>query len=213
MGTLIMSEGENTSKKRLLGCVRSGDYKQAVELKEQVLQDYPADEDVVVALAFALSVPGIERASEGIGLLLDAVDRQGESADLLIGLAHCYAFGGEDQSAYLVIKKAIELGTHRPEVYALLAVTITGGFGVQADIQEAIEADRKAVELDPDNWEYRRCLGADLWKTGDLTGASHSLEKALERIPGAEAEQKSLLERWLGALKQGKSYADANTIA
>jgi tetratricopeptide (TPR) repeat protein len=106
-------------------------------------------------------------------------------ANFYLGLSAFYK--GDFQraeSAFAFVAARLPLA----EVYNNLGVVSS-----RADKKTSVEYFQKAIEADPDNSDYHFNLGVELYRKGDVSGASRQLREALSLNPGDNAA-KTLVE-------------------
>jgi serine/threonine protein kinase len=82
---------------------------------------------------------------------------------------------------------------------------------VRAEPQLALDAVKKAVELEPQNADFDNTLGAARYRAGDWDVAVRTLEKAIELRPGERSENQALLAmaHWqLGHQREAREHYD-----
>lgn len=117
-----------------------------------------------------------------------------------MGLAMVHAEQGDHERALALSRKAMALRPADARIFAY-----SGYYSYLAgQLQEAITAYRKAVDLKPDNAIYWSTLGALYVEVGDNAAATRALERSIAVEPGPEALTN------LGELKyQAGDYAAA----
>ncbi|MDH1307648.1 hypothetical protein N5C40_13960 [Pseudomonas fulva] len=163
---------------------------EAIGAQEQVLLAQPQDVDAQVQLArlylhedeYAKAAAAIERALAGDNSNLDAValkvtvlERQGAHDAARQVLADALAVTPD--SAFLQHELGRWLIRHDQQEYALLALS-------------------RAVELEPDNAEYRLTLATTLHDLEQLDAAQRQLEAILSRAPANRQARVLLIEYW-----------------
>jgi len=157
---------------------RSGDTSEAIRALEKAVAWRGYDFRYHHMLALALWKSGHQVAARrelSITLTLHPHD----VAALELG-GRAYYVAGKDDSAAVLLERALRLDGTRAEVYALLA-TIRRRSG-QHDL--AIQAWRKALALRPDDPDLLNSLAVEYARAGDVSTAVRLLEQALHRHPG-----------------------------
>ena len=86
------------------------------------------------------------------------------------------------------VEKALDYNPRDGKVYAIPAHF----FEITRRYQEAADLLRKAVELDPEDWDAHARLGVNLWRLGDEAGARRHLEAAYRGDPFSAVTVNSL---------------------
>jgi len=175
--------------------LRQGEYGKVIDLLSPVEAAHRDDKGVAYMLGLALlrsnRVPEGER-------IIDRVFRSGESAEahLLIGTAKLSVndpFGARDELA-----RAVELNPKLPGVYSIYG----GALRESEDNEGALKAYRKALEMDPADFEANLYLGAHMRQEQNYDEALGYLEKALLARPDSPA---ALYQRAAAIFGQGKT--------
>jgi len=129
---------------------------------------------------------------------ITAIDPQ--DAEAWVSLADLYARSGQSAQSEAAFEKVVTLDPARaPQVfYNIGALALNKPDRTNADVQKAISAFQRVIELKPDHVQAHKQLGFALLGTGDRAGAKVELEQYLRLTPNApDAAQIQTLLRTL----------------
>lgn len=133
-----------------------GELQGSVDVFEALLEKHPQHINGRIGLAQTLQAADYQEAAAG--LLQQVVAEQPNNVVALNSLGNSLKVMGYADDAVIYLSRAVGINESAPEVWGNLASAL-----VQADRQdEAIEAYRSAVELDPDNADYHQWLNGYL---------------------------------------------------
>lgn len=165
--------------------LKEGKTQQAIQAYELAIQANPKNGTLFLTLA---------RLQMSLGKYQEALTNA-ENALLLNpnnSMAHAvrgYALGLQEEylNAVAALKRAIELEPNNAIAYAyyaeVLALQAQAGLGDLGTMDKAIDASRKAMELDPTALETHRARGLVLELTGNYTEAAREFEAAIAINP------------------------------
>ena len=161
--------------------VNEGKFTQAIQAYQEAVRADPTNPSVFISLARLNMYNGnYEEAVENAenALLLNS---NNSTAHALRGWA--FGFLGDYLQAEGALNTAIEQDPNNAAAYAykaeMLVLQDQSGTGALGSIDDAIEASRKAVELDPNLLETHRARGVVLEATGNYTEAAREFEIAV----------------------------------
>ena len=158
-----------------------GKFAQAIETYEKAIESDPTNPSVFITLARLQVYTGNyeEAATNAENALL--LNSNNSMAHALRGWA--LGFTGDYLQAEGAINSAIELDPNNAIAYAYRAEVLVqqsnAGQGALGGLDDAIEASRKAVELDPNILETHQARGTILEATGNYAEAVQELESAV----------------------------------
>jgi Flp pilus assembly protein TadD len=116
---------------------------------------------------------------------ITAIDAQ--DADAWVSLGDLYARAGKLDQSKAAFEQVVTLDPQRaPQLfYNIGALAMNKPDRSPADVQKAIAAFRRAVELKPDYVQAHKQLGFALLGTGDRAGARAELEQYVRLAPNA----------------------------
>lgn len=160
-----------------LTLVRKGEYAEAVSPLRQTLRIEPNNDGARRALAMALM--GIEKFPEASRELAQLLFRSPKDAALLELAAKSFLQQRRYQEATVVLQRRLQL----PDTTAFLFSQYGDALDGAGRTPEALEAYRKAVELDPESTLTRYGLGYLHWKLYQYEEAERQLLEVLRREP------------------------------
>ena len=161
--------------------LNEGKFSQAIQAYEEAVQADPTNPSVFITLARLNIYNGNyeEAATNAENALL--LNSNNSMAHALRGWA--FGFIGDYLQAEGAINNAIEQDPNNAAAYAykaeILVLQDQSGTGVLGSLDNAIEASRKAIELDPNLLETHRARGVVLEATGNYTEAAREFEIAI----------------------------------
>jgi len=160
-----------------LTLVRTGEYASAIPPLRQALQLEPNNDGARRALAIALV--GQEKYQEASREIAQLLFRAPEDAALLELAAKSFLAQRRHQEAATVLQRRLRL----PNTTAFLWSQYGDALDATGRTPEALEAYRKAVEIDPESTITRYGLGYLYWKTYQYDDAERELLEVLRRKP------------------------------
>jgi tetratricopeptide (TPR) repeat protein len=173
-------------------------------------KDYPPDRRERVwlagkaALYAAQSPKDFERADE-FAARLEA--RYPAQPEVHFFRATLYGFEGKQADAEREYREELRISRdHVPSLVALTAIDLE-----KAQVAEAQNLARQAVEVDPKNAEAHHLLGRILLANGDLRASASELERAKQLAPDSPAVRSHLAMAYtkLGRMQEAKAEAAA----
>ncbi len=165
---------------------------EAIATLEPYVKVTAPDFDVLTALGLAYSSSGrIPQAREAF---LKARDADPSNATGLVNLGTLELMAGNRDAARGALEQALELDSSIAKAYNTLGVMAAQ----EGRIFEAIARWRKAVELNPNDYQTLFNLATTLEKQGDLAGARANLEAYVRVAPPAlEGKDIAWARAWL----------------
>ena len=161
--------------------LNEGKFSQAIQAYEEAIQADPTNPSIFITLARLNIYNGNyeEAATNAENALL--LNSNNSMAHALRGWA--LGFMGDYLQAQSAIDNAIEQDPNNAAAYAyraeILVLQDESGTGTLGSLDNAIEASRKAIELDPNLLETHRARGVVLEATGNYTEAAQEFESAI----------------------------------
>jgi tetratricopeptide (TPR) repeat protein len=198
--------------------LRKGDAGKAEESYLQVLNEQSANADALLGLASVSQVRG--DANGAILYLGHAREVIGDSPDLLYKFALVALNSSLHNEVVSALKRAIELRPDEPSYHFVLG---TAWLRQPPDLQEAEQAFRQALKLQPENAQGQLYLGYVLLKQKKYPEAREWLEKSIQKHTGTPesfyylgliAQEQNENERAIGlfekAIQLAPSFANAH---
>jgi tetratricopeptide (TPR) repeat protein len=157
--------------------VRLGKSDAALSLLEPLENKYSANMDFEYVLGEAL-IKTTGRRRDGVARI-EKVAKAGSSADAYLLAGATLLDLNEFEQARSDLEEALRLNSSLPAVYTLVG-TARDKTG---DVKEAEVAFRKAIAINPDDFEANLYLGAILYKRRDMEEAKGYLDRALRLKP------------------------------
>ncbi len=173
----FVSEAENQ--------LAEGKMSSAIELYAQAVRSSPRDASLYVAMARLYIYMG--NYAEAVVNAQDALllNNNNSTAHALLGWAQ--GFQGAYLDAIASLNRALELDPNNVVAYACLAEVLLAqnqaGQGDLNTLDEAVNASRKAQELDPNALETHRARGLVLEATANYEDAMREFEAAVAKNP------------------------------
>ena len=163
--------------------VEAGDHQKAFNFAQAALRLNADDPKALTLMSRIIS--SMERTSEAISVLNDAISKAGDPLPLLLEKANLLEISEGNQASLEFLKK---LSKRFPEQPAVLAA-LSKSYMYADDVEKAIQIAQQAVrmnteELDPSELAHTHFnLGKLLRQTGQLDQAIHHLGKAIQEAP------------------------------
>lgn len=174
------------------------------------LRDFPGSRALVRKLSEMLEADGLNR--EAVNLYLNALHNSPEDPDLLEDAVWFTRSIGEPQAAEKIIRDAIEVSPRESRLWNQLGVHFMEiGWNEESDrpdsdsLAVAINAYRRAVELEPENPVMIGNLGDALRQAEKFTEAEELLIKAVEG--GIDVVEDAFAVNSLARLEDERSYS------
>jgi len=196
MNKLSITEMDNL----LIECANSSDYTKAIDKLLLILESTP--EDAIVCFYLGLVLVRVKNYQSGIRYLEQAKNAKldpGQRLRCLIFLGKAYADVKSYSKAERAFREALQTGVPEPGAYSALGAV----FYERNMVNQAVDALKKALEIDPDYAGAINNLGYILVETKKNIEKGISLcQKAVELDPSNPAYRDSL----------GKALMDNNRL-
>ena len=144
----------------------------------------------------------LNRASGIVGEVIERWPRYGRAHVLL---ATVYIGAAETERARLELEAADSLSPDSPLASSIWAQYLLS----EGDVPAAVARVKRAVRLDPENWQLRLQAARVLQGADDDQGAEENLAAALKMVaPEKRSDVRSFVERMMGASALGGSASD-----
>ena len=160
-----------------LTLVKTGNFSDAISPLRRALTIEPANDGARRALAVALI--GVERFREATREIAQLLARSPRDAGLLEMAAQSFMRQQRYSEAAVVLQRRLDLPAVTGQLWAQYGDALDGA----SRTTEAVEAYRKAVELDQESTLFRYALGYAFWKLYRYDEAERELLEVLRRDP------------------------------
>ncbi|MFA5339504.1 MAG: glutamate--tRNA ligase [Candidatus Omnitrophota bacterium] len=166
--------------------VRAGDYNEAADLCDLLVQSFPKSNEVHYLRAVLNQKAGrFSKTAEDYKFIIDS---KNSDAKVFNNLGAIYAADKDNRRAMEMFKKAAEMNGDMPEVHYNLAFL----FLQEKDYDKAIDEYNKVIAKEPDNTTALYNLGVACAFKGDFAGARDRFEKVIAIDKGDESAKKAL---------------------
>ena len=172
---------EDTDTQALLGAYlnEAGRPAETVEVLESFVERERPDEDV--ATAYGIALAQLRRYDESLAVFARVREIDPSNAMVLVNMATVDLMRGDDAAAAARLREAIAVNPTLARAHNSLGViAMRGGRG-----DEAIEHWKRAVELDPEEFDTLFNLGTLLLRQGSVAEARPYLERFVATAPPA----------------------------
>ena len=169
------------------------DYEAALAAFQQILVDFPAEEDLYFAdLNAGRAALQLERYEEARGYFDDTLAVTMMNVDALLGIAESYLLERRIDEALESLNLIDPATIEDPIVFYNVAVLLYD----KSQVAESVRYFELALDRDPEFIDAHMQIALAMLRTGDNEGARAHLEKVIELVPDSEkaAEAQSFLE-------------------